>query len=101
MVDYHRKRTRRSGIPLEAVPEEKLEQDTDTPEVQYLRREERDQLEATLRQLPAQQQEIVRLRFALGLRSKEIARVLQKSEGAVRIILSRALKHLRSIYENE
>jgi DNA-directed RNA polymerase specialized sigma24 family protein len=37
----------------------------------------------------------------MGLRSAEIATILQKSEGAVRVTLSRALKLLRKIYENE
>jgi len=46
-------------------------------------------------------QEVVHLRFALNLRSAEIANVLQKSEGAVRVMLSRALKLLREIYEDE
>jgi DNA-directed RNA polymerase specialized sigma24 family protein len=43
----------------------------------------------------------VHLRFAQGLRSTEIATILQKSEGAVRTMLSRALKVLRKIYEDE
>ncbi len=63
---------------------------------------ERDiRLQASIQKLPALQQEIVRLRFVLGLRSAEIATVLQKSEGAVRVMLSRSLKLLRTIYENE
>ena len=41
------------------------------------------------------------LRFAYGLRSAEIAMLLNKSEGAVRAMLSRALKLLRTVYEHE
>jgi RNA polymerase sigma-70 factor (ECF subfamily) len=58
-------------------------------------------LQASIRQLPVLQQEVVRLRFVHDLRSAEIATILDKSEGAVRIMLSRALKLLRTIYEKE
>ncbi len=53
------------------------------------------------KQMAALQQEIVRLRFVFDLRSAEIAAILHKNEGAVRVMLSRALKLLRRIYENE
>jgi DNA-directed RNA polymerase specialized sigma24 family protein len=43
----------------------------------------------------------VRLRFVLDLRSAEIAAILDKSEGSVRVMLSRTLKLLRKIYEKE
>lgn len=101
MADHHRKRARRQGIPLELVPEEMYEPDRETPETALLRREKYEQLHASIQRLPAIQQEIVRLRFAMGLRSTEIATILNKSEGAVRAALARALKLLRKIYENE
>jgi RNA polymerase sigma-70 factor (ECF subfamily) len=77
------------------------EQDEETPETVLLRQEEYARLYASIQRLPAVQREIVHLRFALGLRSAEIAIVLHKSEGAVRVTLSRALKLLRTIYEHE
>ena len=83
------------------VPEDVYEPDRETPEVILLRREKYERLHASIRRLPAVQQEIVHLHFALGLRSAEIATVLHKSEGAVRVMLSRALKLLRKIYESE
>ncbi|QBD76159.1 sigma-70 family RNA polymerase sigma factor [Ktedonosporobacter rubrisoli] len=98
-VDYHRKRGRQ-GIPLDLVSEELYAQESTTPEVVLLRQEEHALLQAHIRRLPLPQQEVVRLRFAYGLRSAEIAAQLQKSEGAVRVMLSRALKMLRKIYEN-
>jgi len=101
MVDHHRRRVRRQGIPLDLVPEDVYEPDRETPEVILLRREKYERLYASLRRLPAVQQEIVHLRFALGLRSAEIATVLHKSEGAVRVMLARTLKLLRKIYESE
>jgi RNA polymerase sigma factor (sigma-70 family) len=101
MADHHRKQVRRPGVPLELVPENEYEQDHETPEVLLLRQEEYSHLQASIRQLPAIQQEIVHLKFVLGLRSAEIATILDKSEGAVRVMLSRSLKLLRKIYEHE
>jgi len=101
VTDHHRKRVRRQSLSLDLVPEEVYEPDRETPEIVLLRQEEYTHLHASIQRLPEPQQEIVRLRFALGLRSAEIATILHKSEGAVRVTLSRALKLLRKIYENE
>lgn len=101
VTDHHRRRVRRQNISLELVPEDIYEHDLETPESAFLRQEEYAHLRTKLQFLPPSQQEIVRLRFAHGLRSSEIATVLRKSEGAVRVQLSRALKMLRTIYENE
>lgn len=101
VADHHRRRVRRQGLSLELVPEGVYEQDEETPETLLLRQEAYARLHASIQRLPAYQQEVVRLRFTLGLRSAEIAAVLHKSEGAVRVTLSRALKLLRKIYENE
>lgn len=100
-TDHRRKGVHRQSIPLHLVPEDVYEQDLVTPESLVLRQEEYDRLWDSIHRLPALQQEMVRLRFAHGLRSAEIATVLHKSEGAVRVMLSRALKLLRQIYENE
>ena len=101
VADHHRRRVRRQGMSLELVPEDVYEQDEETPETLLLRQEMYARLRTSIQRLPVHQQEIVHLRFALGLRSAEIAAVLHKSEGAVRVTLSRALKLLRRIYENE
>lgn len=101
MTDHYRKLKRRQGVSLEFVPEEEYEQDYETPEVVLLRKEEAARLQEHIKRLPAPQQELVRLRFAHGLRGAEIATIMEKSEGAVRIMLSRAIKLLRKVYENE
>lgn len=101
MADHHRRRVRHEGVPLELALEDACEPDDKTPEMLLLQQEEYTHLQASIQQLPVLQQEIVRLRFVFGLRSAEIATVLHKSEGAVRVMLSRALKLLRTIYENE
>jgi RNA polymerase sigma-70 factor, ECF subfamily len=52
-----------------------------------------------LQRLSAVQQEVLQLRFIGGLRCTEIAVLLNKREGAIRSILSRALNGLRKYYE--
>ncbi|MBO0790854.1 MAG: RNA polymerase sigma factor [Ktedonobacteraceae bacterium] len=101
MVDHHRKRTRRQKVSLELVPDDTYEQDLETPETLLLRQEEYHHLRTSIQRLPALQQEILHLRFAYGLRSAEIATLLHKSDGAIRVMLTRALKLLRKFYENE
>ena len=100
-VDHLRKQVYRRGVSLEHMVEEQYEQDLVTPEAIMLRGEEYQRLQVHMQRLPEIQQEVVRLRFANGLKSAEIAAVLHKSEGAVRVLLSRALKLLRNVYEHE
>jgi DNA-directed RNA polymerase specialized sigma24 family protein len=46
------------------------------------------------------QRRVLQLRFADGLRSKEIAAVLGKRDDSVRVLLWRALRLLRAGYED-
>ena len=57
------------------------------------------QLEELLSQLDDDQQEILRLRFAAGLEFAEIASVLKRSPGAVKMKLYRTLDWLRANWE--
>jgi RNA polymerase sigma-70 factor, ECF subfamily len=96
MVDYHRRRQQRHFVTLDHIME--MEGDDGTPEQTFLQREEQERLQVCLSSLSALQQEVVQLRFIGGLRCAEIAAVLNKREGAVRTMLSRALDALRKIY---
>jgi RNA polymerase sigma-70 factor (ECF subfamily) len=54
---------------------------------------------AALDSLPDDQREALRLRYLIGLPSKEIAQKLGKSDGAVRVMLSRGLSRLQQLLE--
>lgn len=99
-IDYYRRSQRRPAVSLEEVTEESLVDDDDlsSPEHAAVRQEEHTLLRARLSALPEMQQTVLRLRFANGWRSKEIAEHINKSEGAVRTMLSRSLDLLRNIY---
>ena len=100
-VDVYRRSVRRPAIPLDSALDMLYEPEEQTPEQVALRSEEYALLRDYLTHLPAQQQAVLRLRFADDLRSSEIARRLNKSEGSVRMLLARALNHLRKIYTQE
>lgn len=50
-----------------------------------------------LEKLPAEQRDALRMRYVEGLPSKEIADRMQKTDGAVRVMLTRSLKRLQEI----
>jgi RNA polymerase sigma-70 factor (ECF subfamily) len=54
-----------------------------------------------LKTLPPEQQEALRLRYVDGLPSKEIAERLGKSDGAVRVMLTRSLNKLQTLLGDE
>lgn len=100
-IDQHRRSVRRPTVPVEIANETLYADERLEPEQHALRFEEDALLSERLSQLPVQYQTILRLRFANGLRCTEIGRLLNKSEGAVRVLLSRALNRLRSIYSRQ
>jgi len=99
VVDHYRRSTRHPNVTLKQVAETVYENEEFAPEQITLRHEEYAHLHATLKELPALQQEVLRLRFGNNLRCAEIAAILEKSEGSVRMLLARTLKLLRTIYE--
>src|SRR6476469_1664817 len=88
VVDYYRRTSRHSSVGLEEIATMLSEDDESMPEHVALRNEDYSLLRVHLSNLSELQQEIVRLRFGHGLRLKEIARRLNKSEGVIRVTLS-------------
>lgn len=101
VVDLYRRTRGSSGAPLEAVAEWVSDSNGLTPEQAALQQETYVLLRAHLASLSQAQQEIVCLRFESGLRCKDIAGLIHKPEGTVRSMLSRALNHLRKLYQQE
>lgn len=100
-TDYHRNFSRHPQVPLRQVTDVLYSDMGRAPEQFVIEQEEYTQLHGYVQQLSALHQEVLRLRFGHGLKSAEIATVLEKSEGAVRMLLSRALKLLRVIYRKQ
>jgi RNA polymerase sigma-70 factor, ECF subfamily len=101
VVDHLRRAGNRQHVPIEWLSELLYDDDRQAPEHLSLQREAYAQLASAIRALPPFQQDVLRLRFGHGLKSKEIAAVLEKSDGTVRALLLRTLQRLRAIYTDQ
>lgn len=70
-----------------------------TPSQAFSRNAREMRVADALNQLPEDQREVVRLRYVENLPSKEIAERVGKSDGAVRVMLTRTLAKLQKILE--
>lgn len=68
-----------------------------TPSQAFSRDQKEFQLQEVLATLPDESREALRLRYVEGLATKEIAERLGKSDGAVRVLLTRSLNKLQSL----
>jgi RNA polymerase sigma-70 factor (subfamily 1) len=70
-----------------------------SPSQAFSRDQKQLRLAHAMDQLPEQGREALRLRYVEGLPTKEIAEQLGKSDGAIRVLLSRSVAQLRSVLE--
>lgn len=100
-TDFYRRTRHRPqfSATLEELEGTLYADDRYAPEAVILHREAYAELRTQISSLSELQQEVLRLRFAQGLRCSEIARHLNKSSAAVRIMLSRSLNLLRNGYK--
>jgi RNA polymerase sigma-70 factor (ECF subfamily) len=68
-----------------------------TPSQAFSRDQRQLRMMAALETLPDDQREALRLRYLIGLPSKEIAQKFGKSDGATRVMISRALSRLQEM----
>ena len=68
-----------------------------TPSQAFSRDQKQLKMLAALETLPEDQREALRLRYLVGLPSKDVAEKLGKSDGAVRVMLSRSLARLQQL----
>lgn len=68
-----------------------------TPSQAFSRDQRQLRMMAALETLPDDQREALRLRYLVGLPSKEIAQKFGKSDGATRVMISRALSRLQTL----
>jgi RNA polymerase sigma factor (sigma-70 family) len=100
VVDQVRFRSRES---LAEVPDQ-TDEDVDRywgPEAAFLQGESRDELREALSGLPGDQREVLVLRFAAGLDTKETGAVMGRKPNAVRQLQFRALQSMRDLMEKE
>jgi RNA polymerase sigma-70 factor (ECF subfamily) len=89
-------RGRRIAVPLDTVQAARALAD-ERAATQLVRTIDADLLVQCMRQLTPDQRQVILLRFAEGLDTSEIARMLDKHQGAVRALQMRALQRLRQV----
>ena len=71
------------------------------PEAQTMSQDELRRLQGLLQTLPPEQREALSLRFFAELRTAEVARLMGRSEGAVKMLVHRAVTTLRDYLREE
>jgi len=93
VVDHLRKKTKQAAAPLEASL---LKSDND-PQLVAEQSLDIEQLSIATRRLTEAQREVVSLRFSGGLSIGEVAKIMGKSQGAVKALQHSAILALRKI----
>ena len=98
-ANYYRDRSRRPQTRLEDAAI--VSAPYDTAELAEGRQELHDVLEGVSK-LPEDRREALIMRFALGMDNREIARAIDRSEGATKVLIHRAIRQLeQSLKEGE
>ena len=87
-------RDRRRPAWLE-LQEGRVDEAEEEPDAAWLRREQSSELHDAIRGLPHDQRQAILLRFFAGMRNKEVAKVMNRTEGAVKLLVFRGVTNLR------
>ncbi len=98
LLDYRRRRRPQLDVELFAAT---LVAANGQPEAETMQAERRRRLDMLVRRLPTDQQEALALRFASRLPSAEAGKVMGRREGAVRMLVHRAITTLRAELQKE
>ena len=99
-IDHHRKSSKQSLLPLDRA--ERVRAGRGDPDAVVERQLTMEQVQLALNEIDPAQQEVVVLRFIVGLKLNEVAATLDKSLAAVKALQHRGLKALRlSLVDNK
>src|SRR4030042_555722 len=93
VANWHRNAGRRRGVVLDAA--DSIQDSSPTPEEAAESRDDIRELREAMRGLSAERQQALILRFAEGMKHREIGEVRGKSAGAVKGLVHRSLAGLR------
>ncbi len=96
-MDWFRQQAKGGLLPLD----EELTGGGDSPLERLEERQVQQQLRQAISRLAPNQQQVLLLRFGEDLSIGEVARLMDKSEGAVKLIQYRAVTHLRKLLGRE
>jgi RNA polymerase sigma-70 factor (ECF subfamily) len=96
-VDWFRQRAKGVHLSLD----EELTPDTDSPPTRLEQQQLHQDLREAISRLTPGQQQVIVLRFGEGRKIADIARLMGKSEGSVKLIQFRAMARLRKLLESQ
>lgn len=94
VANWHRDVSRRQSVQLDELVE--LGDYQDDPVAAAEANEEKDELRGVIAKLPADRQQLLILKFVEQMANAEIARVMGRTEGAVKALLHRTIESLKS-----
>jgi len=97
VVDFYRTRKDKTHLEAEVLSDDSAPDPEQVAEASF----EQQRLQKAILQLGGDEQQVVILRFIEGFEFAEIASLLKKKEGNIRVILHRALVKLRDALEKE
>lgn len=97
VIDFYRTKKEKTYLEVDITADDSALSPEQVAEARF----KQQQLRKAIFRLRGNEQQVVLLRFVEGFEFKEIASLLGKSEGAIRVILHRALVKLRHILERE
>lgn len=98
VIDFYRDRTKKEVLEEELLVKAAVKDD----ELEKLQINlDMKDIEKSLRELKDEYREIIILRFIEELSISEIAEILEKSKGAVRVLIFRALETLKEVLEEK
>lgn len=97
VANWHRDNSRRKEIPLDDAL--LIRHQGEHPEHELVINEERDRLLQVIRNLPADRQQLLILKFVEHMSNAQIGEIMGRSEGAVKSLYHRTLLNLRQEYE--
>jgi RNA polymerase sigma-70 factor (ECF subfamily) len=97
LIDYYRTNAKKQTESLDESFD--IMSEDDSPNEELEKKEEREYLRRCLLKLPAEEQEIIRLKFAAEFNNRQIAKILGLSESNVGVKLFRSLKKLGEAFK--
>ena len=97
VTDYYRQKSR-TDVPLDYESQEIVSRempDVDRPDMAAAQGEQMTQIRTALAKMESEHADVVMWHYVEDMSIKDIAKMLDKSEGAVRVALHRGLKDLR------
>jgi len=100
VADHYRKRNRRPDlVSLDPSTDVAMQEVTDEAVIGSISAQ--NAIEALVRDLPTDQAEVVLLRVVADLSAEQVAQILGRSAGSVRVLQHRALRHLEAAWNKE